>query len=254
MKKILIASSVVVSVLLAGAPSAQAAVTECTGVLTGTHDNVIVPSGEDCEMVGATVTGNVLVKSGASLRASFSTISGNVTGTDSEWVCLQFGSEAGGNFNVRGGAVGTTTGFDISTSVGGNAKVSENAGLTFIDAAEVGGNVDISKNTGTLEIEHNTIGGNVNIHDNVVPATYTGGPATPGPGGCGVPTSFILGAGGMSIFNNQLPSNNMQVFKNTGPGNKQVVANTVERVRCFGNSLPFVGGPNVAEEAEGQCF
>ena len=55
------------------------------------------------------------------------------------------------------GDPGTTSGFDIGTAVGGNVKISENAGLTFIDAAEVGGNLEVSENTGTLEIEHNTL-------------------------------------------------------------------------------------------------
>jgi hypothetical protein len=254
MKTFVVSSMVVLVVLLAGAPPAIAATTECTGVLTGTHDNVVVPSGQDCEMLGATVTGNVLVRQDASLRASASQIAGNVLGLDSSWVCLQFGSELGGNFHVRGGDPMTTTGFDIGVEVQGNALVTENAGLTFIDAAQVGGKIEVRKNTGTLEIEHNTVGGHVRIDENDVPPTYTGGPATPGPGGCGVPTSFILGVGGMSAFNNQLPDSNMFVLKNDGPGSKQVVANSVDHLRCMGNSPPFVGGPNVAEDAEGQCF
>jgi hypothetical protein len=254
MKRFVVASIVAVCVALAGAPSALAAQTECDGAFTGTADNVVVPEGAHCEMDGATITGNVLVRSDASLRASFTEIGGNVKGIDSSWVCLQFGSTAGGNFDVTGGDLGTTTGFDITTSVGGNAKVRQNAGLTFIDAATVGGNVDVSNNTGNLEIEHNTIGGNVKIDNNVVPVEYTGGPAQPLPGACGVPTSFILDTGGMSIFTNTLPSNNMHVLNNTGPGNKQVVTNTVKHIVCFGNTLPFLGGPNIAEMAQGQCF
>ena len=254
MKKFVVASLLVVGVLLAGAPPAAAESTECTGVLTGTHDNVVVPTGAHCEMVDATVTGNVLVEPGASLRATSSEISGNVEGVDSAWVCLQFGSELGGNLSVTGGNIGTTSGFDIGVEVGGNVFVTENAGLTFVDAAEVGGNLEVTENTGTLEIEHNTIGGNVSIAENSVPAAYTGGPATPAPGGCGVPTSFILGAGGMSVFNNDASGSNMEVLDNVGPGNKQVVLNTVDHLACFGNSPPFLGGPNAANQAEGQCF
>lgn len=252
MKKLVVVGIVVVSVVLAGAPRALADVTKCDGALTGTHDNVIVPSGEHCEMAGGTVTGNVLVKSGASLRASASTIAHNVIGTDSAWVCLQLGTQVGGNFMVSGGAAGTTTGFDISTSVGGNAKVMQNAGLTFIDAANVGGNVDVSMNTGTLEIEFNTIGGNVKIFDNFVPAVYTGGPPQPAPGGCGFPSALVIPIN-MSVANNNIDMS-MNVFRNVGPGTKTVVGNTVERLRCRDNSSPFVGGPNFAEKAEGQCF
>lgn len=254
MKRFLLASVVVAGVVLAGAPPAIAESTECTGLLTGTHDNVVVPSGAHCEMAGAIVTGNVLVHADASLRASSSQISGNVIGLDSSWVCLQFASQLGGNFHVKGGDVGTTTGFDAGVEVQGNALVTDNAGLTFIDAAQVGGKVGVRKNTGTLEIEFNTVGSNVRIAKNIVPATYTGGPATPGPGGCGLPTSFILSAGGMSAIVNDVSDSNMWVLNNSGPGNKQVVGNIVDNLRCMGNSLPFVGGPNVAEDAEGQCF
>jgi hypothetical protein len=253
MKRFLVASMAAASIVLAGAPAALAAQTECVGTFTGTADNVVVPEGAHCEMDGATVTGNVLVKPGASLRASATDIGGNVKGIDSAWVCLQFGSTAGGNFDVMGGLAGTTTGFDISTSVGGNAKVRQNAGLTFIDAAHVDGNVDVSSNTGTLEIEFNTIDGNVKVDDNDVSTTYTGGPAQPLPGGCGFPTSLFFNTGGMSLLGNLLPTNNMHVFDNTGAGNKTVALNTVKHVVCLGNSLPFVGGPNVADMATGQC-
>lgn len=256
MKKLFIASLVVIIVglaALAGASSALAdSKTECVGVLTGTHDNVVVPEGAHCEMTAATVTGNVLVKSGASLRASASQIGGNVHGNDSAWVCLQFGTQAGGNFHVKGGDAGTTTGFDISTSVGGNAHVTENAGLTFIDAAGVGGNVDVRKNTGTLEIEFNTVGGNVKVENNFVPAVYTGGPPQPAPGGCGFPSALLIPIN-MSVINNVVDGH-MEVSRNVGPGTKTVAGNSAERIKCKDNSPPFVGGPNAAATTEGQCF
>jgi hypothetical protein len=45
------------------------------------------------------------------------------------------------------------------------------------------------------------------------------------------------------------------VFKNAGPGEKTVQANTVrEALQCFENEAPFVGGTNTAGQAEGQCF
>ena len=247
--------ALVTALVMMVVPAAAAAPTECIGTLpVGTYDNVVVPSGAHCEMLpGTTVTGNVLVRADASLRASGSTISGHVIGRDVSWVCVQFGSDVGGNFDVTGGDVGTTTGFDIFVEVGGNAKVSENAGLTFIDAAQVGGNIDVSENTGTLEIEHNTVGGNVKIADNIVPVGYTGGPTTPGPGGCGIPSS-LFGGGGMSVLNNTAANSNMHVIMNSGPGFKQVVQNTVKNLVCLNNDPVFVGGPNNEQHAVGQCF
>ena len=256
MKKLFLASVVVVIVGLAALAATTPALadgnTECVGAFTGTAHNVVVPEGAHCEMTAATVTGNVHVLSGASLRASASQIAGNVEGTHSAWVCLQFGSTAGGNFHVNGGDAGTTTGFDISTSVGGNAHVTENAGLTFIDAASVGGNVDVSKNTGTLEIEFNTIGGNVQVKDNFVPPVYTGGPPQPAPGGCGFPSSLVIPIN-MSVINNDV-GGHMDVSKNDGPGTKTVAGNSAERIKCKDNSPPFVGGPNASANTQGQCF
>jgi hypothetical protein len=50
-------------------------------------------------------------------------------------------------------------------------------------------------------------------------------------------------------------SENLQVYKNTGPGTKQVIQNTAGQiVQCFDNSPPFIGGPNTAPKKEGQCF
>lgn len=243
------------SLTLALAPAAAAPPTECVGALTGgPFDNVEVPPGAFCQMTAAVVTGNVLVRAGASLRADASQISGNVIGQNSSWVCLEFASQLGGDFLVKGGDVGTTTGFDIGVTVGGHARVTDNAGLTFIDAAHVGGNVDVSSNTGTLEIEFNTIGGNVTIANNVVPPIYTGGPITPFPGGCGEPTSLDLLVGGMSNINNTLPTSNMHVINNSGASNKTVVGNTVKNLVCVNNDPVFTGGPNAAQNAHGQCF
>jgi hypothetical protein len=47
---------------------------------------------------------------------------------------------------------------------------------------------------------------------------------------------------------------NVQIFKNTGPGRKRVTENVVEQsLQCFENDPPFIGAPNAARDAEGQC-
>ena len=44
------------------------------------------------------------------------------------------------------------------------------------------------------------------------------------------------------------------MFKNRGPGPKTVQGNTVRGdLQCFENDEPFLGTPNVARKAEGQC-
>jgi hypothetical protein len=48
---------------------------------------------------------------------------------------------------------------------------------------------------------------------------------------------------------------NIQVNKNRGSGGKAVQDNQVfQIVQCKENTSPFVGGPNAAAGAEGQCF
>jgi len=210
------------------APPASAEVVECPGVLTGPIDaNVVVPSGTTCLIVAAQVDGNVFVESAASLQARNSLIDGNVIGHDSRSVILNFQTEVTRNFHVRGGAVGTITGFDIRTRVGGNAKIEQNAGRTFVDAASVGGNLLIYDNTGFLEIEFNTIEGSVHVKNNVP-------------------------VGMSNIFNTV--GHSMIVSNNSGPSTKIVAANTVaQSLVCQNNDPPFVGAPNVASNYQGQC-
>jgi hypothetical protein len=101
---------------------------------------------------------------------------------------------------------------------------------TVEELALIAGDVDVVKNTGRVEVEFNTVGGNVKVEDNVI------------------------GAAGMSVAGNQV-TGNMGVFKNSGDGAKQVVANTVgQNLQCFDNTPPFLGGPNAAGKAEGQCL
>jgi hypothetical protein len=205
--------------------------TRCVGVVTGVHDNVVVPPGAFCTLQNAQVMGNVKVLEEATLRANASTIRENVQGPQVREILLQFGTQVGGDVQIKGANPGTTNGFDINVRVGGDAQLEENRGRVFVDAAFVAGDLEVRKNIsqGFLEVEFNTVGGNVKIEDNVVLSS-------------------------MSVLGNRV-TGNLQVFKNTGPGFKQVVSNTVrENLQCFENTPPFVGGPNAAQQAQGQCF
>ena len=225
---------------------AHADTTTCTGLLTGAHDNVVVPSGADCILLGAQVTGNVRVESAASLHAISlgpvsTTIGGNVHGIHSRFVLLQFQTQVGGNLHIHGGDAGTTSGFDILTSIGGNAQIELNAGKTFVDAAIVGGQLHIMRNSGCIEAEFNTVGGNVRVEDNIIPLVSV------------CPLGNV--PGGMSVTGNMV-SGNLMVLRNTGDGVKQVAGNTVaKKLTCRDNDPTFVGGPNpTSPTTEGQCF
>ena len=59
----------------------------------------------------------------------------------------------------------------------------------------------------------------------------------------------------LGVDNNFVLQGNVQVFKNAGEGRKTVQNNQVGKdLQCFENTPPFVGGPNVAQKREGQCF
>lgn len=213
------------------AKPAQAATTQCVGVLTGVHDNVVVPPGASCTLQSAQVKGNVKVQQDARLQANASSIRGNVQGPQVRQILLQFETRVGGDVRIKGADPGTTNGFDINVRVGGDAQIEGNQGRVFVDAAFIEGDLEVRENIsqGFLEVEFNTVGGNIEIEDNSVLSS-------------------------MSVLGNQV-TENMRVSNNTGSGRKQVVNNTVDNnLQCFGNTPPFVGGPNAAPNAQGQCF
>lgn len=58
---------------------------------------------------------------------------------------------------------------------------------------------------------------------------------------------------GLEILRNAVGAN-LQVFGNTGAGDKTVAGNEVGQIlQCVGNSPPFTGGPNTAGATAGQC-
>lgn len=231
-KKVLgsVAAAASATALLIAPTPASAGDTECVGALTGIHDNVVVPPGAVCALTGATVLGNVKALENSRLFVFASTVRGNVEGDKASEVRVQFESQVGGNVHVKGTDAGTFNAVDINVRVGGDVQFEEGQGTVFVDDALITGDVVVIKNTGRVEVEFNTVGGNVKVEDNVIQIT------------------------GMSVVGNAV-AGDMGVFKNTGEGPKQVVANTVrQNLQCFENTPPFVGGPNTAAKAEGQCF
>lgn len=223
--------------LLVAAPPAYAGSTTCTGVITGPHDNVVVPSGADCFLSNAQVKGNVQVMPGASLSIAggFNTIGGNVHGIHSRFVVFTATlTRVGGNVHIHGGDAGTTSGVvpPADVGIGGNATIELNAGRTLVVRTRVDGQLHIFRNTDTVAIRSSFVVGHVRVEDNTIPATAV-----------------------MNVEFN-LVSGHLQVLRNSGDGAKQVVSNTVARkLQCFDNDPPFVGGPNPdAAETQGQCF
>jgi hypothetical protein len=161
--------------------------------------------------------------------------------------CFVDNSVVRGNVKVLEGAAL----FVFTTFVGGSVQ-GDKAALVQVIECEVVGNVEI-KEGGAPDVSA-VVGGLV--HGNVVVEKVANG------------TAFFLG--GTEVHGNVKVEDNvaavftvtdlqvgqdLQVFKNRGPGEKEVVGNTVDgNLQCFENDPPFLGGPNAAQQAEGQCF
>lgn len=220
------------SLVLVFAPSATANDSVCIATLTGVHDNVVVPPGASCVLNGATVRGNVIALADSKLAVTFSTVHGNVEGRRADSVVVSDSTVRENVTIVEGGpAAGPVLGGIACTAV---TNVCEAA----VFRSTVRGNVHIEKVVGSVRVGSiliPTLGapvpnGNVQVEDNVIPA------------------------GEDLVVANNTVAQNIQVYKNTGPGNKTVSVNSGAAIQCFDNPLPFVGGPNGAGKKEGQCF
>jgi len=122
------------AVIMPSMPLASADDTICTGgaagTVTGTHDNVVVPSGAICFIFGATINGNVEAESGAlKLNIASSTVTGNI--------------EADG---VLGDVIVNVV------TVGGDVQIKNSGGsssdLVNVVAVTIGGDLEMENNTG----------------------------------------------------------------------------------------------------------
>ncbi len=162
------------SLLLTGAGlTAIADDTMCTGVLSGRHDNVIVPAGVSCNIVMARIEGNVKVYGDLDVEGP-ARILGNIQGEPGHgYVRLHgFGVVVHGNVQLKGGAL--TSGFLSGTRIGEDFQYEENAGGLMADGGFIGGNLQMFKNTGSGSITDNRIRGNLQCKENE-PAPVGGG-------------------------------------------------------------------------------
>jgi hypothetical protein len=218
---------------LAATPVAQAGDTTCIGTLVGTHDNVVVPSGATCVLNGTQVRGNVKALPNSRLQVNSANIRGDLDGDQADYVQI-VSSTIGGNVSLIGGgpATGVLPPGGFFCTVVGNLCEASVLGTTVM------GNVHIEKVTGSVRVGSVLIpafgfpvpNGNVQVYDNNITA----------------------GDDLVVAFNTV--RQNIQVYKNRGPGSKTVTQNTADTIQCFENMLPFVGGPNGTAKKQGQCF
>jgi hypothetical protein len=226
--------------------------TQCDGALPpGIYDNVVVPPDVSCVVVGAQVRGNVTVSEGALLQIIESTIGGNVKALpDSVFIGIED--------TIRGNVEGDLAGVvqivspnpEAPDVVGGNIQIKGGRFIRICGQTLPEGNIEVTRSE--------PFDGPDGPFDNVVAIGDEGRCQTLGGGN-------ILDKGGIKVEENNVTGDlgvdqnrvggNLQVFKNRGTGTKTVQDNTVlGNLQCFENTPPFVGGPNAAQKAEGQCF
>jgi len=204
------------------APAASANDTNCFGAITGFHDNVVVPEGATCTIANAQIKGNVKSLQGSTLLITGGTTVGGSIDADKPNNTQIFGA---GNV-VRG---------SIQVKEGGNGV----QGVSVCGVTLPEGNIQIEKMNGGVFVGGTgcaAFGGGNNVRGNIK-----------------VEENFITAAFGLRIGQNR--ADQLQVFKNNGPGAKTVAGNTIrQNLQCKKNRGPFVGGPNTARHRQGQCF
>ena len=187
---------------------------ECRNmVLTGTFHHVYIPPGNSCWIRNAHVTGHVKGDRPLHVEIGTSTVEGNVL--------------------IRGGGMLHQYVILDHLIANGNVHVDErDGGGIWLGNSQVGGNVKMDKNvvTNFLHVAGSRIEHDLHLFHNRV--------ASPG---------YLMA-------NSNQVRQNLMVFHTDGNGAKVVVENEVgQNLLCHKNDAPFIGQPNVARKAHGQC-
>lgn len=193
-------------------------------VLSGTFNRIRVPAGHGCILVNSEVEHDIVVEADTRFATRFVEVGGHIKAENGYVVQLN-NTMVEGHIHLRG--VGPEPVFFFFENT--------------ICGTTVGGNVIVADGEGTVSLSPftfcgapNDIRGQLDVVNNLI------APAARG---------RILRVHANSV------GFHADVIDNTGDGNKFVQDNSVARqLRCFGNTDPFVGGPNMAGRARGQCF
>lgn len=114
----------------------------CVGALGPVRaDNILVPPGHTCELVGTRIKGGIKVEDGATLHASGINVQGSLQAKKAADVVVTNSAFAGG----------------VQVEEGVAARLA---------SSRVGSGVKFEKNTGTLVISNNTVNGNLQCKEN----------------------------------------------------------------------------------------
>ncbi|MCB0116590.1 MAG: hypothetical protein KDD84_20975, partial [Caldilineaceae bacterium] len=135
----------------------------CQGFIgAGSYQNITVPDGGICNLVGARASGDVTVGSGATLKASRLVVDGHVQAQGAAVVTIHNSSIVGGNVTVNGGDSATVDGVLIL----GDLTVEGNRRALAVTGNQVGGAVQITGNQSGLVVRSNTVTGALQCQNN----------------------------------------------------------------------------------------
>lgn len=149
--------------------------TTCTGKLRGSHDNVIVPQGANCELDDARLNGSVYVQRNGALVISGRTfVNGNVISEDGGRFVRIVGQSVrvGGNVQIKYNY--ETSAIQPGATIRGSLQYVENPGSLFVTGVFIGSDLQLFKNTGGATLTDNTIRQNMQCKENI-PAPVGGG-------------------------------------------------------------------------------
>lgn len=198
--------------------------TTCVGVFTGRAEDVVVPTGQLCLLLGAQIEGNVLAEKFSSLGVhGGTTIEGNLLGDGAAGITVAH-SRVGGSVRMTGGADFAA----ISATIGGSLVVEGLRGTEInINTNDIGGGLALVGNSSivSIHLSRNNIGEGAVEQGNVTPDH--------------------------EVLQNAVDGT-LQFDGNAGFSN--ISGNVVDGdLHCEGNAPPPVGAGNVAENASGQC-
>src|SRR5690606_14609626 len=141
----------------------------CRDVQVGavTLDNVQVPAGASCALIGSRVEGTVTIDRGAFLEATDVSVDGNIQSQGAGNVMVDGQSIVGGSIQLEQGQSATL----LDVQVNSDIQLFTNAGFLRVERNTVGGNIQVNQNTGGASIVSNIATGNLECQANQPPPT-----------------------------------------------------------------------------------
>lgn len=246
----LLGLAVAVMVLLGTASLAEARPDfRCNGVFEGrTYDDVVVPRGGACTLIGARIKGDVTALRNAYLHATNTRVRGDVEGSAAQTIFIDTGSRVAGSVEADRAAQF----FVFNSTVGEDIEPERTR-----EVVQICGN---AVRRGNIEVRRSGPEKGLPVGERPGTDVLIGDPLTAGCRGNTVKRGHIKVVRNFTdvefvIRGNTIRRGNLDVLGNTGPVTRFVEQNTGGgRLRCRQNGLPLTAAGNTGwDRAEGQC-